>query len=596
VERDPPIGPAAPVPPHSSTAPSSRLGILGLCIFSALLLSPSALALFLSDVPPEILPPFPLSLLLWSFWVALWGKPYRACLAATPFLLATPVVDYLLLTYHAQLRPQVIGIILETNTEESMQYLRELWWAIALAYASMIATGYVALRMMRHHAVQWPPRWRLAALAGAPTIIGALHCLYQPGESAGAGLVLAPDVFSPTPLPLELDSLRVTSPFGVILQVADAVQGERKIAAVQRLNVAFRFGARQALQSPDRQVYVLIIGESARKDRWSLNGYTRQTSPRLQRESNLVSFSDVITVAPWTRASVPVILTRKPAQKALDSQFSEHSLVSAFREAGFATYWMSTQAPLGAFDAAFSMYAKEAEHVAYFNITGSWSETPPDGVMLEPLKQTLEAPTENRQLIVIHTLGSHMEYRRRYPDEFDKFRPSAPKSDPAIWHDQAYTSKLNNAYDNSILYTDYFLSEVIAAVKASGRPLATILYVSDHGEDLYDRGCENWGHGHVTPAGLRIPLFFWYSDAYQQMFPDKVATLRRHREEPLTTESVFPLMLDSAEIHFPGENPTRSVMSTSFARPATRLVRSLGSGDTIDFDHAHSNGQCQLVN
>ena len=87
-------------------------------------------------------------------------------------------------------------------------------------------------------------------------------------------------------------------------------------------------------------------------------------------------------------------------------------------------------------------------------------------------------------------------------------------------------------------------------------------------------------------------LFFWYSDAYQQMFPDKVATLRRYREEPLTTESVFPLMLDSTET---GEDPTRSVMSTSFARPARRLVRSLG-GDTIDFDHAHSNGSYQLVN
>lgn len=571
-------------------------GSLGLCIFSALMLSPAAAALFSSSAPKDQLwPALALSVVLWSFWVALWGKPYRACLAATPFLLTLPVCHYLLWTYSAQITPQLFGVILETTPQEALQYLRGPWLAILMVYAVTIAVAWGALRMMRRYEVQWPPRWRLIALLGAPAILGALHLVYRPLESAGAWLTPGQNAFRTTPWPLEVESARFTAPFGVILQVVDAVEAERKIAAVNRLHEAFRFDARQTLQSPDRQVYVLVIGESAREDRWSVNGYARPTSPRLDKQSNLISFTDVTTVATWTRASVPVILTRKPAEMALDSQFSERSLVSAFREAGFATYWLSMQTPLGFFDAPLSAYAKEAEHVRYFNLTGDWAETPPDGVMLEPLKRILASATEKRQLIVVHTLGSHIDYRHRYPDDFDVFKPSLPKSEPGAVHDKTYTSKLTNSYDNSILYTDYFLSELIKAVQASGRPLATVLYVSDHGEDLYDGGCDNWAHGHATVAGIRIPLFFWYSAAYQQTFPEKVAALKSHREERLTTESVFPLMLDSAAIGFSAKDPTRSVMSATFTPKPKRLVRTL-DGETIEFDHAHRNAQCQLVN
>jgi glucan phosphoethanolaminetransferase (alkaline phosphatase superfamily) len=256
---------------------------------------------------------------------------------------------------------------------------------------------------------------------------------------------------------------------------------------------------------------------------------------------------------------------------------------------------MSTQAPLGTFAASFSVYAREAEHLAYYHITGGWNETPPDGVMIKPLKQVLASANETRQLIVLHTLGSHMDYRLRYPAEFDVFKPSQAKMDTALLHTAAYKEQQSNAYDNSILYSDYFLSEVLSAVKSSGRPLAAVLFVSDHGEDLYDQGCDNWGHGKATPAGLRVPLFFWYSRAYEQMFPGKVAMLKQHRHEPLTTESVFPLLLDAAEIHFPSEDETRSVMSPSFSPRKPRIAYSV-SGYSIDFDRAHLNSACELVN
>jgi hypothetical protein len=89
------------------------LGMLGLCIFSALLLAPAFIAPFLADAPlGNLVSALGLSIVLWSFWLALWGKPYRACLLATPFLLITPIALYLLLIYHTYLNQTVVGIIL----------------------------------------------------------------------------------------------------------------------------------------------------------------------------------------------------------------------------------------------------------------------------------------------------------------------------------------------------------------------------------------------------------------------------------------------------------------------------------------------------
>jgi len=584
----------------SLTRPSqngSALGLLGLALFTSLLLIPAVAAPVLAHVPlAGSFSALALSIVLWVFWLALWPKPRQACLAATPLLIVTPVTMYLLLAYHCLLNPAMLGVILETNIEESKQYLRALWLPIILSYGSLIAIAYLAFHLMAQYEVQWQRRYRLLSLFATPVIFAALHLAYAPLAAAAAKLAASDNnPYSTTLYPFELESARFSSPFGVILQVADTVESERTITAAAAAREAFRFGAHQTFDTADRQVYVLVIGESARKDRWSIYGYTRPTSPRLQREANLVSFGDVVTVAPETRISVPVILTRKTSAQATHWEFAERSLVGAFREAGFTTYWLSTQAPLGTWDASFSIYAKEAEHIAYYNITGGMKDTPPDGVMLEPLKRILAKTAEGRQLIVIHTVGSHLEYWHRYPDEFDVFKPSLEKDYPQLLRDQAYKDKLNNAYDNSILYTDYFLSEVIAAIKASGRPLAAVVYVADHGEDLYDGGCNNWGHGKSTTAALRIPLFFWSSEVYQQRFAAKMEQLSQHRNEPLTTESIFPLLMDTAEIHFPSESLTKSVMSASFVRPSSRIVHPVNFGD-MDFDHAHLTSTCELRN
>jgi len=581
------------------TGSSRSLGILGFCIFSLLLLSPSVAGFFLPGITPyQALSALLVSIVYWVAYAALWRNPYWACLAATPLLLLTPIKLYVQLRFHSQLSPQLIGVVLETNYAEASEFLEGLWLRIFTVYILLAAVAWQTLYWMQRYKLPWALRSRLDTLGAAFVIAGLLHLFdYSPGGQHPDAASTQPE-FGVAPWPQDLERVRLTSPFGDILDMVDGVEAEWRIAAVDRLNASFRFGATQSVGAADSQVYVLIIGESSRRDRWHLYGYSRQTSPRLDSESNLIKFDDVITVAPWTRASVPVILTRKPAERVLDVQFPERSLVSAFREAGFATYWLSLQQPNGDSNSPNAALAKEAEHVAYFNLTsGVWSEdTPWDGVLLEPLRKILAKPSERRQLIVLHTMGSHYNYQYRYPPEFDSFEPSLAKDTLNIaFNTQAYRSALNNTYDNSILYTDYFVSEVIAAVRSSGRKLATVTYVSDHGDSLLEAPCFQWGHAHLTAEDIRIPLLFWYSDAYRQAYPDKVAILKSHQDERLTTEAVFPLVLDAAGIHFRGEDPARSVVSESFAPLQRRLVRSL-TGYTLDFDRAQMGHSCELEN
>jgi glucan phosphoethanolaminetransferase (alkaline phosphatase superfamily) len=573
--------------------PSSP-GFLGLILFSVLLLSPAFAAVIETDDPlQDRLQACAFSLVIWMLWLALWARAYWACLAASPLILVVPMILYLLVTYHAQPTAAVIGIIADTNLHESTEFLRGLWLPIFVGYAILACLVVVSLRLMRRYRLIWTHRSRYWVLVLVPLIWGGLYWLYQQQELSTKDFRPYPDPFRVPQQPLAVEYLRNALPFGVLLQFGDYLSGERNISKAERALAGFHFGSKQTSASNVRQVFVLVIGESARRDRWSLYGYGRPTSPLMQQQPNLVAYEDVVTMATATRVSVPVMLTRRTAQQAKDSSFHERSLISAFREAGFSTYWLSTQAPLGMFDAPIAVNAREADHVAYFNGSGAWELTPPDGVLLEPLKRALAQATEPRQLIVLHTLGSHYDYRYRYPHAFERFKPAPSPADAVDMHDDLFREKLNNAYDNSILYTDYFISQVIAAVSQSDRPVATVLYLSDHGEDVFDKDCGEVFRGRSSPISYRIPLFLWYSDEYQRAYPRKIEMLKQHRLQPLTTRAVFPTMLDAADVHFPGEDLSGSVMSAKF-EIQPRVVTTFNG--VVDFDRAHFTRTCRLEN
>lgn len=232
---------------------------------------------------------------------------------------------------------------------------------------------------------------------------------------------------------------------------------ERKyLEDLQNENRFFEFGGHQSSHQNTPQIIVIVIGESSRADCWSLNGYRRETNPFLQQEPNLVSFSDSLTGVAATRLSVPVMISRKPITQSLRAGFAEKSFITAYKEAGFKTYWMSNQMSFGKFDTPISVFANEVDVKQFFNLGGFTDTSSFDQSLLLPLKTAID-DSSPKKLIILHSLGSHWNYSHRYSQEFDKWQPSLFGITNPAYTNLANKPALNNSYDNSVLYNDWFL-------------------------------------------------------------------------------------------------------------------------------------------
>jgi glucan phosphoethanolaminetransferase (alkaline phosphatase superfamily) len=327
-------------------------------------------------------------------------------------------------------------------------------------------------------------------------------------------------------------------------------------------NFSFRAVKQDSLR--ERQVHVLIIGESSRFDRWQINGYNRETSPGLASEENLITYSDVVAGAHYTWVSVPQIITRANPDN-YDAQYREKSILAAFKEAGFKTFWLSNQSDQDMFwSGSIILHARTAD-VYSFSPTYSPNlefENIYDGRLL-PILDSILLRDDRNLFIVLHTMGSHWEYSRRYPPEFDVFQPSGytQSINPP---DALHRDAILNSYDNSILYADHFIHSVITSVKTRA-DVAVVTYISDHGEDLFDRDPGQMDfHFRPSAATLRVPLFVWTSASYNNIFPQKRRNLEANRSEKIGTENIFYTLLDIANIRTESFDSTKSFANGYF--------------------------------
>jgi glucan phosphoethanolaminetransferase (alkaline phosphatase superfamily) len=148
-----------------------------------------------------------------------------------------------------------------------------------------------------------------------------------------------------------------------------------------------------------------------------------------------------------------------------------------------------------------------------------------------------------KKFIVLHTSGSHWNHSARYPEAFGVFKPTCPNI-KNIDQSGCTLEELVNSYDNSILYTDYIISQVIERVKNQN---AFLIYVSDHGESLGENGV--FAHGsHMTPEQKIIPFIFWGSDSFIKKHPKLLKRLSRRQREELNHDHIFHSVLDCAGV------------------------------------------------
>lgn len=348
---------------------------------------------------------------------------------------------------------------------------------------------------------------------------------------------------------------REVYPISVGYNMYLAAQKLLQVASYEDTSRDFDYQAKRLspVDEATSEVYVLVIGETSRACNWSLYGYERETNPRLaQRSSEIVVMRDMLTQSNTTYRSVPILLSPADADHA-DELHRVKGLLVAMQQAGYYTAYISNQTENRSFLDFFAHQAQE-HHALRQELEGKSPIYDTD--MLPYLDRLLEAG-HRKLVVVLHGYGSHFNYSDRYPKEWAHF-----VEDQAWSASPRYREELLNGYDNAIRYTDYFLDEVIARLERSGS-VAGMLYVSDHGEDLFDDERERILHSSPTLSyyQLHIPALLWFSESYREAFTPRVEAAQANATRPVMTNSVFHTMLQMASVETPYLRDSLSLLS-----------------------------------
>lgn len=287
------------------------------------------------------------------------------------------------------------------------------------------------------------------------------------------------------------------------------------------------------------ELMVLVVGETARADRFSLNGYHRDTNPLLAKQE-VVSLSNVSSCGTSTSVSVPCMfssLGRKEYDK--ETALNQQNVLDVLADHGVEILWRDNNS-----DSKGVATRLKVEDFRTSTLNPACEDECRDIGMLSGLEQYIEARKGKDILIVFHQMGNHgPEYYKRYPKEFEKFTPVCKTGELK----DCSQTEIDNSYDNAILYTDYFLSNVIDFLKKYDEDHATaMLYVSDHGESLGEHGI----YLHSAPYMVapkeqtHVPGIVWMG----RNFDYKKEQLLPHKDDALSQDDLFCTLLVSFEL------------------------------------------------
>jgi lipid A ethanolaminephosphotransferase len=326
--------------------------------------------------------------------------------------------------------------------------------------------------------------------------------------------------------------------------VVGSVRLLRKSLATQGPHQLVGMDARRAAttSSPRPLLIVVVVGETARAANFSLGGYARETNPELARR-DVLYFTDVTSCGTATAMSLPCMFSDLPRNEfRLGAARRRDSVLDIAQRAGLAVRWIENQSGCkGTCDRVPN------ENAAVYHPSSCSDGECLDEALLHALDAQLAGLTQD-SLLVLHAMGSHgPAYHRRVPPAFAKFQPACGTHRIETCSDEAIV----NAYDNSILYTDHILAGLIDRLQGAGERIdPVLLYVSDHGESLGERGL--YLHGQpfaIAPAvQKRIPMLVWLSRNSSARLGIDSRCLHQTLAEPLSHDHLSHTLMGIAGI------------------------------------------------
>ena len=455
------------------------------------------------------------------FGVVCHGRVGKYVLAV--FAICAAIAGHFMDTYGTVIDGAMLGNVLQTNPGEAYDLLN---WTFVLRLGVL---GLLPAILLIHFTKTSPGLKQNLVSSGLLLMVSVLAMGIAIGlftnnyasffrEHKTIRFYANPTYFSYSAIKLLAESLRTNTP--KIL---------KQIELAGKISIA----------DPHRELVILVVGETARADHFSLNGYPRATNPALEKQG-VLSFSNVTSCGTSTAVSVPCMfsdLTRANYDK--NKALAQQNVLDILARSGVHVLWRDNN----------SDSKGVADRVEYQDFRTS--ATNPvcdiecrDVGLLSGLQVYIDSKKTGDILVVLHQMGNHgPAYYKRYPETFEQFKPVCKTNELA----NCTQEEIVNAYDNAVLYTDFFLNKTIDFLKQNDAHFETaMLYVSDHGESLGESGIYLHGapYAFAPLAQIHVPAILWLGKHHDY----SLKKLEKHRNKALSHDDLFCVLLIAYEV------------------------------------------------
>jgi len=490
-------------------------------------------ALFLGSLVPFTL--------AWTFLLLslfTWGRTTKAALCAV--LVISAAIGYFANTFGVLLDHSMIANVVQTNAAEALDLVS--WHLLGWLLLFGVVPALIVVRVPT--AVR---SWKRELGAKALGMTAAAVCL---------GAILLVNYQHYASLLRNHRELRLMLvPYNAVAAVRGYLG--RRFAAPNVLQVvgadAKRAAARVSARKP--ALTLLMIGETARAENFSLNGYPRPTNPELAHR-NVISYTDVSSCGTSTAVSLPCMFLDVGRSGFEDTlALRREGLLDVLQRAGVAVWWRDNNS--GCKGVCDRVPNEDLSRLQVPDLCQG--DECFDEILLRGLQEHLDK-LERDAVIVLHMKGSHgPAYFRRYPPAFREFKPECD----TIQLDRCSRESIVNTYDNTLRYTDHVLSMTIDLLQSNAKRFDTaMLYVSDHGESLGEKGL----YLHGIPYALapreqtHVPMVLWLSDGLRERLGIDAACLEKRRGEALSHDNLFHTLLGLAGVQSTVYRPERDFL------------------------------------
>ena len=477
--------------------------------------------------------------------------------------------------------PNVIMLFVETNARESKEFLESMLdkpqlWQVPLCVAGMIVLNII-VEKNRLRVNQWckgPKTTKVLRGIAIILLVGGVIFSYNYVK-----LFLCDEMN-------EVDEWRshMRNPDDLVTKVVvsfyDMSIAEKEMSRV--ITLAEQVEALPQSASNDSLNVIVVIGESYIREHAALYGYPLQTTPFLsheQKEGRLFVFTDMVSPYNQTTRVIRNLLSCNSLGHHEDWS-SAPPFTAIYKKNGYHVTMYDNQKNFDmGFVFAYSLntylYHPQIMKACYHETNDSTFEF--DGQMVDDY-QKRQTPSAKR-MVLFHLLGQHVGFEYRYPKNFAYFNEDSLSFRKEPWLTKDMREDIVH-YDNATRYNDHVLQQIVSLYDQQN---TIVVYLSDHGEEVYDyrenSGRDDWGMGSDPRQVLRwqymVPFVVWCSDKYAATHPDIIKQLQNATSRPAMLDNVCQLLFHLSDLKTPYYNKTRDVLSSDYVCPKRILNESI---------------------